>query len=195
MKKGIRGLVPAIAALSAAFALKAVAVTTPVELSLICPPLSIPWCKDVSGLRLDLLSGINEKVYGLDIGTLANIAESDALGLEICGFYNRVHRGVGLVQFAGLMNRCDDDYRGMQAAAIYNDVGGMMSGVALAAMNVTKELHGLQIGVFNTTDRLVGMQLGLVNFAEDSERGVQVGLVNIMPMARLPVNVIVNIGF
>ena len=171
------------------------AATTPLEISLICSPLSIPWCKDVSGMRLDLLSGINENVSGLDVGTLANITEQKAVGLQLCGFYNHVGSGNGLFQAAGLLNRCDTDYKGVQLAAVYNEVGETLSGASVAAMNTAKTTRGLQLGLFNTTDALVGMQFGIVNYAEDSDKGVQVGLVNVMPNGNMPVSVVVNIGF
>ena len=191
----MRKMALAIAAVTTAVAIRAGAMTTPFELSFICPPLSIPWCDNVSGLRLDLLSGMNQNVSGLDFGTLANIVDYRFAGLQVCGFYNHIGTGVGSCQVAGLMNRCDEDFKGLQASAIYNEVGGTMSGAALAAMNLTKELHGLQLGIFNHVDTLVGMQIGLVNYAEDSDRGVQVGLVNVMPNGNIPVSVIVNIGF
>lgn len=184
-----------VATAFAAMTVGVTAATTPFEISLFCPPLSIPWCDDVSGLRLDLLSGINRNVSGLDIGTLANITEANGAGLQLCGFYNRVGEGKGLAQFAALMNRCDENYRGIQFAAVYNEVGEQLSGASLAAMNIAKTAKGLQFGIFNTTDRLVGMQFGIVNYADDAERGVQVGLINIMPEARIPVSTIVNIGF
>lgn len=185
-----------LAAVSAAVAVEAGAAVTPLEVSLFCPPLSIPWCDDVSGLRLDLLSGVNRRVSGLDIGTLVNIAEEEASGLQLCGFYNHIGVGDGLLQFAGLLNRCDSDYLGVQFAAVYNEIGGTLSGASAAAMNVAKSVQGgLQFGVFNSATVLSGLQFGIVNYAEDADRGVQVGLVNVMPNADIPVSVVVNIGF
>ena len=191
MSKGIL----AVAAVFATFALNANAATTPVELSLFGSPISIPWCDDVSGLRLNIFSGWNKNVSGLDIGTLVNIVDEKSAGLQACGFYNHVGEGRGNCQLAGLMNRCDRDYKGLQLSAIYNEVGDTMSGAALAAMNMSKELHGLQLGVFNSADVLTGMQLGIVNYAENADKGVQVGIVNVMPNGDVPVSVIVNIGF
>lgn len=184
-----------IAAVSAAVAIEAGAATTPFELSLFGSPLSIPWCDDVSGFRLDLFAGSNRNVSGLDIGTLANLVDERAAGLQLCGFYNRIGSGVGNLQVAGLLNRCEEDYKGLQLTSVYNEVGGTLTGGSLAVMNQAKETHGFQLGVCNTTDTLVGMQIGLVNYAEATDKGVQVGLINVMPEARIPVNVIVNIGF
>lgn len=178
-----------------ALAFEGGAATTPVEFSLFAPPLSIPWCDDISGLRFDILSGINRNVSGLDIGTLANLTSQDQAGLQLCGFYNHIGTGKGLLQIGGLLNRCDEDYKGVQLASIYNDVGGKLTGASLAAINTAKIANGLQFGIFNTTDTLIGMQFGIVNYAEDAEKGVQVGLVNVMPDAKIPVSVIVNIGF
>ena len=191
----MRKKVMAVAAVFATFVLNANAATTPVELSLFGSPISIPWCDDVSGLRLNIFSGWNKNVSGLDIGTLANIVDESSAGLQLCGFYNHVGEGRGNFQLAGLMNRCDRDYKGLQLSAIYNEVGDTMSGAALAAMNMSKELHGLQLGIYNSTDVLSGMQFGIVNYAENADKGVQVGIVNVMPNGDIPVSVIVNIGF
>lgn len=185
----------AIAAVSAAVAMQAGAASTPIALSLFGTPISIPWCDDVSGLRLNIFSGWNKNVSGLDIGTLANIVDESSAGLQLCGFYNHVGEGRGNFQLAGLMNRCDRDYKGLQLSAIYNEVGDTMSGAALAAMNMSKELHGLQLGIYNSADVLSGMQFGIVNYAENADKGVQVGIVNVMPNGNVPVSVIVNIGF
>lgn len=184
-----------MAAVLFAVSLEAMAVTTPVEISLFCTPLSVPWCQDVSGFRLDLISGFNRRVSGLDIGTCANVVDEGAAGLELCGFYNHIGEGRGLFQIAGLLNRCDNDYKGLQISSVYNEIGGTLSGAGLAMINQAKSLHGLQLGVFNTTDTIVGMQIGLVNYAENADKGVQVGLVNVMPNGDLPVTVCVNIGF
>ena len=190
-----RKLVVSIAAVAVSGVLCAGAATTPFELSLFGTPISIPWCDDVSGFRLNILSGWNRNVSGLDIGTLANIVEEKSAGLQFCGFYNHVGEGRGNFQLAGLMNRCDRDYKGLQLSAVYNEVGNTMSGAALAAMNMSKELHGLQLGIYNSADVLTGMQFGIVNYAENADRGIQVGIVNVMPNGNIPVSVIVNIGF
>ena len=39
---------------------------------------------------------------------------------------------------------------------------------------------GLQLAGFNYAERLNGLQLGFINFAASTERGVQVGLINVM---------------
>lgn len=184
-----------MAAMAAAAVMGAKAATTPVEVSLVCTPFSIPWCDDVSGLRLNLLSGINRSVSGLDVGTFADIVKEKSAGLQLCGFYNHVGSAVGNLQVAGLLNRCDGDYKGLQLASVYNEVGETLAGASVAVMNVAKEVHGLQAGVFNDAATLTGMQFGLVNFASFAERGVQVGLVNVMPEATIPVSFLVNIGF
>jgi len=39
---------------------------------------------------------------------------------------------------------------------------------------------GLQMAAFNYAERLNGLQLGFINFAAATDRGVQVGLINVM---------------
>lgn len=44
----------------------------------------------------------------------------------------------------------------------------------------SKKFTGLQWAAFNYAEKLHGLQLGLINFAETSDKGVQVGFINIM---------------
>ncbi len=59
-----------------------------------------------------------------------------------------------------------ESYKGAQFAWLANYSSGKLTGVQWAAFNYAEKLHGLQ--------------LGLVNFAETSDKGLQVGLINIM---------------
>lgn len=66
----------------------------------------------------------------------------------------------------GLLANYAENYTGAQLAHIANYSSMKHSGLQLAAFNYAEELHGLQ--------------LGLVNFAGTSDKGLQVGLINIM---------------
>lgn len=52
--------------------------------------------------------------------------------------------------------------------------------LAWVANYASVRFTGLQWAAFNYAERLHGLQLGFVNFAETSERGVQVGFINVM---------------
>ncbi len=59
-----------------------------------------------------------------------------------------------------------EDYSGAQVAWFVNYCSGRLSGFELAFVNYASELHG--------------MQLGLINFAEKVEKGLQIGVINVM---------------
>ncbi|MFO7578287.1 MAG: hypothetical protein R6W66_11240 [Pelovirga sp.] len=66
----------------------------------------------------------------------------------------------------GFLGNYAENYTGAQLGWVANYTSGTMK--------------GLQWSAFNYAGRLHGLQLGLVNFAELSDRGVQIGLINIM---------------
>ncbi|WP_321389087.1 LA_2272 family surface repeat-containing protein [uncultured Desulfuromusa sp.] len=66
----------------------------------------------------------------------------------------------------GLLANYAENYEGAQLAWIANYSSAKLSGLQLAAFNYAENLHGVQVGY--------------VNFADTSDRGVQVGLINIM---------------
>lgn len=66
----------------------------------------------------------------------------------------------------GLLANYAENYEGAQLAWIANYSSGSLSGLQLAAFNYAEKLHGVQIGY--------------VNFAAASDKGVQVGFINIM---------------
>jgi len=66
----------------------------------------------------------------------------------------------------GLLANYTESYEGAQIAWIANYAAVSLSGFQWAAFNYAARLHGLQ--------------LGFINFAESSDKGVQVGLINIM---------------
>ncbi len=66
----------------------------------------------------------------------------------------------------GLLANYSENYKGAQLAWLANYSSGTFTGVQWSA--------------FNYAARLNGLQLGLINFAETSEKGVQIGLINIM---------------
>ncbi len=71
----------------------------------------------------------------------------------------------------GLLANYAESYEGAQIAWIAN----------YTAVKFT----GLQWAAFNYAERLNGIQLGFVNFAETSDKGVQVGFINIMNNTKL----------
>lgn len=123
--------------------------------------------EDVSGIRLNLIYGVNQNMSGVDFG-LINHTNGDMVGV---GF--------------GLVNVTDGDFVGWQAAPVNltqrNFTGlqwSALSGLSLA--NIAGQGRGAQIAwVFNQAEYLGGFQLALVNVANDMN-GIQVGLINII---------------
>jgi hypothetical protein len=136
--------------------------------------------EDVSGIRLNLLYGVNQNMSGVDLG-LINHTRGDMVGVGF-GLVN-VTDGTFVGWQAGVINLTQRDFTGLQWSAWS----------ALSLANIAGEGRGAQIAwVFNQAEYLGGFQLALVNIANDMN-GVQVGLINIIrSKERFPVLPLVN---
>ncbi len=150
--------------------------TSGFQLSLWEPAQIFPSTYDVYGLRLNLLYGKINALYGLDIGGF-NYATSDTRGCQIGVLGNRagnllgVEIAVGMnwvgnemvgCQF-GLINRIDATGNGLQVG-LYNTAGEDFGGTQIGVFNWVGNMRGVQIGVANACDTLHGIQIGLFNF-------------------------------
>lgn len=81
----------------------------------------------------------------------------------------------------GVVNGSTGDSSGISLSLLAN-YSEAYTGAQLAwiANYSSAKLTGLQWAAFNYAERLHGLQLGFVNFAETSDKGVQVGIINIM---------------
>lgn len=123
--------------------------------------------QDISGIRLNLLYGVNENVSGLDIG-LVNHTRGRMTGVEF-GVVNLVDGGFAGWQ-AGIVNVTRGEFTGLQWAPW----------TIMSLANFADAAEGAQIAAaFNRAEYMHGFQLSLVNVAEDMY-GVQVGLINII---------------
>ncbi|MBT8397636.1 MAG: hypothetical protein HKO65_14885 [Gemmatimonadetes bacterium] len=123
--------------------------------------------EDVTGIRLNLIYGVNRDVSGLDIG-LINHVNGQMTGVEF-----------------GVVNLADGGFSGWQAG-IVNISQGQFTGLqwspwsVISLANFAEAAEGAQIAAaFNRAEYMHGFQLSLVNVAEDMY-GVQVGLINII---------------
>ncbi len=80
--------------------------------------------------------------------------------------------------------------RGVQLAII--NQSDNINGGELGVINLANESSGIQLGIFNKTDQSKGAQFGIVNFAGNSDEGIQIGVINIMENGFLPVFPIFN---
>ncbi|WP_020675380.1 LA_2272 family surface repeat-containing protein [Geopsychrobacter electrodiphilus] len=106
----------------------------------------------------------------------------------------------------GLVNGSTGDSSGVSVGLLAN-YAETYEGAQLAwfANYSSVKLTGFQWAAFNYAAKLHGLQLGFINFAESSDKGVQVGLINIMnntkdwfrnfPNEIAPVMVLVNWRF
>ncbi len=163
----------------------------------ILPPLQMPpetW--DVVGIRLNLLAGRHNNVAVIDIGTLANLALGEVIGIEVAGLWNQVNQDLMGIQISGIANRVYGDLTGLQIAGIANYNGAAdTTGLQIAPVNVNQgETTGVQIGIYNQVQFMSGLQIGLFNSAKNLY-GMQLGLCNLISQSPFPFMVIMNLGF
>ena len=135
---------------------------TPVQLALWHPIQVFDEDVSVTGLRLVLISGVNQDVIGLDLLGIASLTRGNQTGLQL-GFYDQVGGNLTGWQVGVFASDVDGRSRGFQSSGIANRAG-QGDGVQFAGvLNRTKRMRGLQISLVNWTDELEGVQLGLIN--------------------------------
>lgn len=138
--------------------------TTPLQIGIWPPALQVVTPEiDVSGLKLNLPYGGNDNVAGLDIGLVSTAKNNSSI--QINAFLNLVDEDYAGVQ-VGLFNLCGDS-AGLQIGLL-NSTDRVASGLQIAVINSTLEMHGVQIGLINYTQFMTGLQLGVVNIITDS---------------------------
>lgn len=180
MKLRLASLAPFILAVCVAPMLAATTVASasdkPFQLALFDPAQIVKNDQAVTGLRIDLIYGKNAKMTGLEVG-LVNHTTGEQSGFT--------YGGVSYVQgaFTGWQNNviCIADERFL----------GLQSG----AFNQSKDGHGVQFGLVNVTDRMSGVQLGIVNYTKVMDKGLQIGIGNIIAEGGIPFLPIVNWRF
>ena len=167
----------------------------PVAVSL-WPGLEYPasdW--SVTGLRFGLFAARHDDVLFLSASSLADLVTDNVNGLQVAGLCNHAGRSTGAVQMAGCVNSIGSDFAGVQVSGLYNSVRGTMSGLSVALLTKAETVDGLQVGIFNKAKGLNGVQVGVINLAEESDGGIQLGVVNVMKDAAYPVMPVFNVGF
>lgn len=177
--------------------------TTPVMVSLVTPVQAPSADSDVTGLRLDLIYGQAHNVTGLDLG-IVNHTRGDFTGLELgganiiggrfiggqLGLLNTINNGAQAWETlsygaqVGLVNNADS-FCGLQDGFL-NFSNHSFTGLQSSLLNVANDLRGVQCGYYLifgvniVSGDMRGCQIGLVNYAQTMEKGVQIGLVNII---------------
>jgi len=127
-----------------------------------------------------------------DIAVFGRHTEIKGLALSIWGENPQKALAIGFVNGStgssagfslGLVNYADS-YTGVQWA-LANYTKGSFVGWQSSIVSYTEgAFTGLQSGFFNYAGNLTGLQLGFVNYAAKVTKGVQIGLVNLMPQNR-----------
>lgn len=163
---------------AAASAQEDAARSRPVQLAVLNPLQVFGEDASVTGLRLNLLLGVNQDVTGVDVSAVAGHTLGTQRGLQL-----------------GLINQVDGGCTGAQISAIGQSVEERLRGVQMAGIvSLASEGAGAQIaGVLATATEFTGFQLGLVTFA-DEMTGLQLGLLNFNEKGFLPVFPLFNFG-
>ena len=159
-------------------------------------------CNDFAGIDVGLLNGTYGKfsgialggmnltrgrLYGLQVGLL-NASLSDQTTPGSCsigvqrGFINLSGSFCGWQD--GLLNASVGSFEGVQTS-IFNGADKMY-GAQFGIVNHANELHGVQLGIIygifcgNIAGSVTGCQIGLINYATRVDKGVQVGIINII---------------
>ena len=122
---------------------------TPLMLSLMTPAQAPTPEWDVKGLRIDLLYGRCQNLYGIDLG-LVNHTVGKEIGLAV-----------------GLVNYAEANFTGLQVGAV--NIGERVKALQVGVYNEADDMSGLQIGVINHTRIMRGVQIGLINVIENND--------------------------
>lgn len=125
---------------------------------------------ETKGFQLSLTPDIailprTTQVEGVTLGLWSENPQN-ALALGIVNGSTGDSSGLSL----SLLANYSESYKGAQLAWVANYAKGEVKGLQWAAFNYASSLHGLQ--------------LGLINYAETADKGLQVGLINIMNETR-----------
>lgn len=126
---------------------------------------------------------VNDSLKGFQGAGFSNAVNGKAEGLQLAGFSNLVKGEFDGAQAAGFSNIVNDTIDGIQLAGFSNIVHNGGAGAQFAGFaNIAHgDFQGAQVsGFVNITGKLRGLQLGVVNICDTIEKGVAIGLVNIV---------------
>jgi hypothetical protein len=122
---------------------------TPVMISLLTPAQAPTPEWDVKGLRLNLLYGRCQSLYGVDVG-LVNHTVKKELALAV-----------------GLVNYSEDEVTGVQIGGV--NIGERVKALQVGLYNEADDMSGVQLGLINHTRLMRGVQVGLINVIENND--------------------------
>jgi len=139
-------------------------------LVLVCCFFATAAFAETRGFQLSITpdSAIHSKdtrIGGVSLGIWSQNPQ-DAITLGVVNGSTGASSGLSL----GLLANYSETYKGAQLAFIANYASGNMT--------------GLQWAAFNYATNLKGLQLGFINYADTCQKGVQIGLINVMNETR-----------
>lgn len=159
-------------------------------------PFALPWDFDwdLFGLGVNLLYTDVNRMYGLEIGGLADTARNTMVGLQVSALFNYAHRNAYGSQIS-LFNMCNREtlgltvdavgacreFYGLRADVLASLVEREMYGLSIAGLGsaVQEDMWGMQVGLgANFARRVHGFQAALGYNQTTELRGAQVALVN-----------------
>lgn len=152
----------------------------PLQLSFFDPIQLIPDDFDVYGLRLTFPYGVNNSVFGLDLGVW-NTLSGDLGGIGFSSLVSNCRGSMYGVNTGGIANINGGDQEGWSIAGFYNSAGGTVKGLQSTI-------------VYNEAKNVAGVQLAIVNYCEDLS-GIQLGIVNICKAQWIPFTILLNVWF
>ncbi|SMD38398.1 hypothetical protein SAMN04488029_3785 [Reichenbachiella faecimaris] len=129
---------------------------------------------------------VGGNMQGAQFGGFLNTVNGKVRGMQYAGFLNVTVEEVQGAQFAGYMNLADSIH-GVQGAGLVNISKKSTKGAQVAGLgNWASDVYGVQIaGLVNRAKHVRGTQIGLINLADTVEKGVTVGLINIVKKGKL----------
>ncbi len=163
--------------------------------------------EDMIGVAIQGFNWVEKNQIGLQLGAIGNVVSLDAMGLQIGGILN-----YDIGSFTGLQTsllNMNGIFYGLQIAGVNwnkNISSGLQIGIvnrnisefygwSIALLNMANATSGLQVGVVNTAESVTGgVQLGVFN-ATSQMSGIQIGVLNLIGDAAVPVLPVVNGNF
>lgn len=132
------------------------------------------------GVQAAGFANLNRSMTGAQLAGFTNLSLGNVTGAQFSGFYNQSGDFKG-AQGAGFHNHARS-VDGLQLAGFSNIALDSVHGAQLSSFfNHAKHVDGLQAsGFVNHAKTVKGVQLGIINIADTVEKGVTIGLVNIV---------------
>ena len=134
-----------------------------------------------NNVSFNILYGVNGGVHGFELGSILNYNKGKVQGLQLSGILNINTGHSSGVLLSGVSNVCMDSTAGLLLSGVLNYSKKNAGGFQLATANIAaKAFRGFQLGAFNYAQKLKGVQLGVINYLNDGEGALPIGVFSIV---------------